>query len=1119
MLNKSALLAIVTALPLLCCETGLCAEHKGKTLFDFEEGKLSVFETVFGEGGTVSNRRMLYNESRTINKQGDYFISTLDAETGNADDTMQTVLESELFNVDMPYLSFMMGGGVSENAYIEIVSEDEEKAIRVTNSVATQNMFRVGVDVKSLMGARAFIRIVDMSSDYYGFILADDFMLTASEEDAEAGGTSSVLFYSDFSDGIIPASMKNTDSWFVGPDPDNNLCLQTKNIGGMSTLITVGDESWDDYSVKFTVKALKLGSGAAVHANFRMQGDEKNCYRVVITANGNVAVRLVKDGAYGDSTICSGMIADINSENTIEIKASSALIELYINGVKCGEGSNNTYTSGPVSFGTWAMLGAFDNIEIKRAEKVVNVESIALPYKNLDLKIGDTLVIEPQIMPEDATVKTVKYISRNLNAVTITPDGVLRAVDEGEALIVVRTNDGNYEAQCNVTVSGKSFDDIKNHWAKEDIEVLAAQGVISGRTDTMFAPDDNIINKEALILAGRMSDGFKSAYILDDAAATTREQFFAIAGELYKRMTGLSDTVGDASEFSDKPSLEYANDIAVLCGLKILEGDENGKLNPNKNVTRAEAARVLKMLLDRSKYNESGIYKSDYTVGFGLRGDKHFKVYEPGDDVIYFVRADGADGGSVEIRLTDKQSGEVKKEKIAINGNLFETERLFVPEKNGVYSIEFTYINPDGLAEDEQSMQIGVIPKALKTADDTFYFGIQPHISFAYTRPHWDHNFEGLCYNETFDLSFDLMEWIGTNVIREGTAIIVDKEEAKKPADEWGWEFSDDVVKRIAENGMTYDLILNNRGTEIKDEYKNANASWDAIPKTTESILDVTGKIMDRYEGAKILYEFGNESNYPSYNAGTEAEYVEQLEAFAKYIKKRDPNIPVSSAGIVVDGPKDENIYYQGISKLRNQGYIDIFAYHSHGDFNTYLKNIKQVKAFADNAKLDINQIAFLNETGLDIADKKEQVSQVIRKLLCAFGNNNKGVVAFKLRQYPEIASPGGMGGYAMIGNRGDVRELYIGYGALISMLDGAKSVKQIENNGVFAYSFVKDDCEIVAVFAEDNVKGKTISVANDDFVVYNIYGNEMEKVEQYEIGKEPLYIKLKSSDNIVLNK
>lgn len=1118
MFNKSALLAIVAALPLLCCEPGICQDHEGKTVFDFEEGETAVFETVFGEGAAVSDRRMLFNENKMINKQGSFFLSTLDSQGGTSDDTMQMVLESELFNVDMPYLSFMMGGGVSDNTYIEIVSEDEQKAIRIKNSVATQNMFRVGVDVSELMGSRAFIRIVDLSSDYYGFILADDFMLAQSRETAGQDGESPILFYSDFSDGIIPASMTNSGSWFVGPDPDNNLCLQTKNIGGMSTLITVGDETWNDYTVKFTVKALKTGSGAAVHANFRMQGDEKNCYRAVITSNGNVAVRLVKDGAYGDSTICSGMIADINSENTIEIKVSSALIELYINGVKCGEGSNNTYTSGGVSFGTWAMLGAFDNIEIRKTEKVINVESISLPYEKLELNVGDTLVLEPEILPLDATVRTVKYISRNLNAVTLTPEGVLRAVDEGEALIVIRTNDGNYEAKCNVTVRKKTFSDIEGHWAKEDIETLASQGVIAGRTNKLFVPDDNIINKEAVALAKRMTDGFSTSYSFDEDLPTTREQFFALAGELYKKITGLSETVGEVSVFSDAPSDKYKEDIAVLCGLKILEGDENGRLNPTKSITRAEAARVLRLVLDRSTYNENGIYGKDYTIGFGLRGEKHFKVYEPGERVIYYVRADGAKGAAAEIRIKNNETGEVQKEKIEIPDDTYEAERLFIPEKNGVYNIEFAYITPEGLVEDEHSIQIGVIPKAKKTADDYFYFGIQPHISFAFSRPHWDHNYEGLCYKETFNLSFELMEWIGANVIREGTAVIIDKEEAKLPAEEWGWGYSDDVIERISKNGMIYDLILNNRGTEIKEEYKNSNISWDAVPKTTQSILDVTAKVMDRYDGAKIIYEFGNESNYPSYNAGTEAEYVEQLEAFSEYIKSRNPKAVVSSAGLVVDGPKDENIYYQGISRLRKQGLIDLFAYHSHGDFNTYLKNLKQVRAFADSAELDIESIAFLNETGLDIADKKEQVSQVIRKLLCAFGNNHKGVVAFKLRQYPEIASPGGMGGYAMTGNRGDIRELYIGYGAMIAMLDGTKSVKQLEADGVFAYSFVKDDCEVVAVFTEDGIEDKTVSVANGEYLVYNIYGNEIEAEDKYKIGKQPLYFKVKSSDSLVFN-
>jgi len=1093
-------------------------------LYDFETGKAEGFTLKSGEAGkVVTDRRKLFNDGRMINKAGNFFFSTLDAEDGTADDTMKCVYESGLFNVNKPYLSFMLGGGNRDGVYVEIVSADGSESLKIRNRVASQNMYHVTEDVSRFVGKRAFIRLVDNSSDYYGFLIADDFRLVSDEASAGSESGSSSLFYSDFSDGNIPAEMTNTGSWFVGPDPDNNLCLQTKTAGGMSSLITVGDNSWTDYIMKFTVKALKLGTGSAVHANFRMQGNENNCYRVVITANGNVSVRLVKDGAYGDTTICSGMISDINSENTIEVRASSALIELYINGVKAGEGSNNTYTSGGVSFGTWAMLGAFDNIEIRKTEKVINVQSITLPYTELNLNVGDTLIVTPDIKPSDATVKTVKYISRNLDCVTITPDGVLRAVAPGEALLVVRTNDGNYEAECNITVSGKSFADMENHWAKEDVEILASQKIINGKAEDRFDPDSNITNREAMALAERMKDGFKTKYTLSPDENTTREQFFALAGEVYKYISGLRETTGNFSAFSDAPADMYKEDASVLCGLKIIQGNDEGLLNPGNDISRAEAAKILSQIKDKLSFNELGIYENDYKLGFGLRNDKHFKLYEPGEAVAWYVRADGKTSNSfVEVDIVNCQNDERTSHKIELTGDVFETEKAFIPTENGVYKLNFTYVTADGTAKDAITMQIGVAPKADGVADDYFYFGVQPHISFAYTRPHWDHNYEGLCYNETFDLSFDLMEWLGVNVIREGPAIIADKAAAAEPSENWKWGYTDDVFERISENGMTFDLILNNRGTEVMEKYKSSASSWDAIPKTTESILDVTGKVIDRYadkyNDVKIIYEFGNESNYPSYFSGTEDEYVEQLGAFARYVRSKDPDALISSSGIVVDGPKDENIYYKGISELRDENLIDLFAYHSHGSFDTYLNNRETVKGYASTAKLDIDGIAFLNETGMDLADKEEQVNQVIRKLLCAMGNNHRGVVAFKLRQYPEIATPGGMGGYAMIGNKGDVRELFIGYSTMIRMLNNTKSVEQLSDDDVFAYSFVKENEEIVAVFCEDNVKGAKISLANNDYVVYNIYGNEIEKSGEYDISKEPLYFKVKNSDSVKIN-
>ena len=40
-----------------------------------------------------------------------------------------------------------------------------------------------------------------------------------------------------------------------------------------------------------------------------------------------------------------------------------------------------------------------------------------------------------------------------------------------------------------VSAAAVTFSDMTNHWAREDVEYLASQGVVQGTSDTTFAPE------------------------------------------------------------------------------------------------------------------------------------------------------------------------------------------------------------------------------------------------------------------------------------------------------------------------------------------------------------------------------------------------------------------------------------------------------------------------------------------------------------------------------------------------------------------------------------------------------------------------------------------------------
>jgi hypothetical protein len=114
-----------------------------------------------------------------------------------------------------------------------------------------------------------------------------------------------------------------------------------------------------------------------------------------------------------------------------------------------------------------------------------------------------------------------------------------------------------------VTSPGKSFSDIKNHANRAAIEALAERGIISGRDDGNFHPEDKI----------------------------TRAEFAAIV----TRALGLPERV--ENPFTDVPASQwYVKYIATAYYYELVKGiNTDGALsfNPNGNIKRQEAASLV----------------------------------------------------------------------------------------------------------------------------------------------------------------------------------------------------------------------------------------------------------------------------------------------------------------------------------------------------------------------------------------------------------------------------------------------------------------------------------------------------------------------------------------------
>ena len=82
----------------------------------------------------------------------------------------------------------------------------------------------------------------------------------------------------------------------------------------------------------------------------------------------------------------------------------------------------------------------------------VSVTGVELDVTEIELEVGQTAVLTATVLPEDATDKTVTWSSSAPEIVSVDKDGNVQGLAVGDAVITVTTTDGGKTAECIVTV-------------------------------------------------------------------------------------------------------------------------------------------------------------------------------------------------------------------------------------------------------------------------------------------------------------------------------------------------------------------------------------------------------------------------------------------------------------------------------------------------------------------------------------------------------------------------------------------------------------------------------------------------------------------------------------------
>lgn len=156
----------------------------------------------------------------------------------------------------------------------------------------------------------------------------------------------------------------------------------------------------------------------------------------------------------------------------------------------------------------------------------ISVESVNLNTDSINLAIGETKTLTATIKPSDASDKSITWESSKVEVATVS-DGVITAVALGKSVIKVKTVDGNFVAECNVTV----YDASNPDGALENEVFTFFNGKITGLTEYGKTLSEVTITKSISEIS---IDAFDGSQVLEKINVSEENQAYkSVEGNLY----------------------------------------------------------------------------------------------------------------------------------------------------------------------------------------------------------------------------------------------------------------------------------------------------------------------------------------------------------------------------------------------------------------------------------------------------------------------------------------------------------------------------------------------------------------------------------------------------------
>ncbi|TYQ16687.1 UNVERIFIED_CONTAM: S-layer family protein [Acetivibrio alkalicellulosi] len=254
--------------------------------------------------------------------------------------------------------------------------------------------------------------------------------------------------------------------------------------------------------------------------------------------------------------------------------------------------------------------------------EVETQEGTRLDFKGNNQYIPRNITLDRQVDPAKTT--GVLY---NPDTREIVPVPTLFSNVDGKTIATIKHSESGIYA---IVSTHRTFEDVKGHWAKEQVETLASKLIISGMGDGTYNPESNVTRAEFATLIVRSLGIISESSKNEEMFADVEDQWFTQAVNIaaqagifsghegkfrpndfitreevtvvimnvlnfINKSVELGDTDAMLERFIDNNQVNNwaKQGVTVVAQAGIISGNDKGELNPRDNATRAEAASML----------------------------------------------------------------------------------------------------------------------------------------------------------------------------------------------------------------------------------------------------------------------------------------------------------------------------------------------------------------------------------------------------------------------------------------------------------------------------------------------------------------------------------------------